>query len=206
MPTGYTAPIKEGISFEEFVWGCARSFGALILMRDDPTDAPIPEFKPSEYHANALVEARAELARLNAMTSEEADAEALREHANFVAERGRWQKDSDELRSKYEAMLAAAKAWKPPTANHAGLKEFMVSQIEESIRFDCHDYSTDMQSKPQSGEEWLSERIGQATDRIGRYAKENEEEIARANSRNSWVKQLHASVPMPRKLSTPTPD
>ena len=47
MPTGYTAPIKDGISFNDFMWGCARAFGALIMMRDDPPGTPIPErFEP----------------------------------------------------------------------------------------------------------------------------------------------------------------
>jgi hypothetical protein len=36
MPTGYTAAIKDGISFEKFVWDCARGMGALVMMRDEP--------------------------------------------------------------------------------------------------------------------------------------------------------------------------
>jgi hypothetical protein len=43
MPTGYTAPIADGMTFEQFALGCARAFGALVTMRDEPSDAPIPE-------------------------------------------------------------------------------------------------------------------------------------------------------------------
>ncbi|KKK60691.1 hypothetical protein LCGC14_3021870, partial [marine sediment metagenome] len=30
MPTGYTACIKDGISFEKFVMQCARAMGACV--------------------------------------------------------------------------------------------------------------------------------------------------------------------------------
>lgn len=54
MPTGYTANIKNGITFEEFALDCARNFGALIIMRDEPKDAPIPEqFEASKHHEEA---------------------------------------------------------------------------------------------------------------------------------------------------------
>ena len=38
MPTGYTLDLYNGkdITFEEFVLKCARAFGALIDMRDEP--------------------------------------------------------------------------------------------------------------------------------------------------------------------------
>ncbi len=63
MPTGYTADIAKGITFQQYAWSCARAFGALVMMRDEPSDAPIPEaFTPSDYHVKALAEARAKLA------------------------------------------------------------------------------------------------------------------------------------------------
>lgn len=52
MPTGYTSPLYEGkeISFEQFALRCARNFGALVMMREEPLDTPIPEkFNPCEY-------------------------------------------------------------------------------------------------------------------------------------------------------------
>jgi len=60
MPTGYTYPVVEGkiTEFSDFALSCARAFGALITMRDDPHDTPIPEtFEPSDYNAKKLAEA-----------------------------------------------------------------------------------------------------------------------------------------------------
>ena len=44
MPTGYTYDLYDGkdIEFPDFVMKCARAFGALIEIRDDPMDAAIP--------------------------------------------------------------------------------------------------------------------------------------------------------------------
>ena len=65
MPTGYTAAVKDGITFEQFAWSCARAFGALIDMRDSPTGAPIPQrFEPSQYNAVEAEKASAEIERL----------------------------------------------------------------------------------------------------------------------------------------------
>jgi hypothetical protein len=61
--TGYTATLTEkDQTFEQFVWACARNFGALITMRDDPMDAPVPElFELRSYYSERVEEARKEL-------------------------------------------------------------------------------------------------------------------------------------------------
>ena len=65
MPTGYTAYVQEGATFEEFVWRCARNFGALVTMRDEPTDVPVPDaFTPSKYHLEQIAVLEQEIIRL----------------------------------------------------------------------------------------------------------------------------------------------
>jgi len=62
MPTGYTNCIKDGVTFEQFVWKCARAMGALVMMRDEPSNAPIPvKFEPSNYYAEEVAKAKAKL-------------------------------------------------------------------------------------------------------------------------------------------------
>ena len=61
MPTGYTDLINNGCTFNEFVMGCARAFGATIDMRDEPLGAEIPEkFELSDYHSAKIDEAKRE--------------------------------------------------------------------------------------------------------------------------------------------------
>lgn len=80
MPTGYTDALYEGedVSFEQFVWRCARGMGALVTMRDDPPDTPIPmRFVPqTAYYDRELEAARAEVARIESMPLDEIAARA----------------------------------------------------------------------------------------------------------------------------------
>lgn len=53
MPTGYTATIKELISFKPFILSCAkvncaRTFDALVDMRNKLFDAPVPQKKKAK--------------------------------------------------------------------------------------------------------------------------------------------------------------
>ena len=81
MPTGYTLDLYDGkdITFEEFALRCARAFGALISMRDEPIDAPIPErFEPSDYHLKELEKAKKRLKEVKKWNEETAEQEAVR--------------------------------------------------------------------------------------------------------------------------------
>lgn len=197
MPTGYTAAIADGISFEKFVWSCARAMGALIMMRGDPSDAPIPQrFEPSDYNAKAVEKAKDELSRLKSMTREQASAEAsaafweaLRSHEKRVAE-------MTELRNKYSAMLAQVVQWEPPTADHQGFKDFMLQQLHESIKFDCDtSYYEKHAPECKSTDGWLAIATASAERDIAYHEKAHAEEVERTESRNAWIQALRDSVP-----------
>jgi hypothetical protein len=80
MPTGYTSYIGEGIEFKDWVLKCSRAFGALIEMRDESTDAQIPEaFEPSSYHVKQIKETENKLQSIKMMTLEELDLKAREE-------------------------------------------------------------------------------------------------------------------------------
>jgi hypothetical protein len=195
MPTGYTAAIKDGISFEKFVWTCARAFGALVNMRDDSMDAPIPqEFTPSPYYAESLARAQAELTRLKAMTTREISAACAADFAQAVKHNGERIAQANELRDKYAAMLAKVQAWTPPTPEHEGMKTFMADQITGSIRFDC---GTDYYTAPekQTPEQWHAEQIAAAIKDVRYHEKSLADENQRTAERNAWLAALRESVP-----------
>jgi hypothetical protein len=194
MPTGYTCDIAKGITFEQYAWSCARAFGALILMRDDPSDAPIPErFEPSDYMVKALAEAKAELARLDAMSLADAitaaDAEYVAETERCIQRRAEYA----ELRNKYNAMLAQVVQWEPPTPDHVKYKEFMVEQIRSSIDGDCNEkYITEPAQL--TGQQWLTLKITEARRSVAYHEKSHAEEVARTDNRNAWIKALRDSL------------
>jgi len=192
MPTGYTDKIKDGITFEQFIMSCARAFGALIEMRDDPTDAKIPdEFKPSDYYIKELEKANAELVNFTHLSKLEIQEKANEEYKQAMIEYRRRKQENIDLFNAYNSMLVQVENWNPPSSDHIELKNFMISQIRESIKFDC--YEPDMPA-PKTGETWAVEKLESIVWDIEYYTKENEEEIERINGRNKWVRQLRESI------------
>lgn len=202
MPTGYTAGVADGTitTFPEFAMRCARSFGALIEMRDSPSDAPIPDaFEPSTYHRERIAEARAELARLEAMTPEEIQAGAEEANREAMESWERRVREDCETRQRYEAMLTEARAWEPPSPEHRGMKTFMVEQLEESIRYDATKWE---RPEPETPEDWHSDRIAKAARDIAYHTEEDRKERERTAERNRWVRLLRESL---EGYATPVP-
>jgi hypothetical protein len=196
MPTGYTAIIQDGGTFEQFVWACARQFGALIMMRDEPSNAKVPEkFEPSDFYEKELEQAKARLLKLTSMSQDE----LREEYGNHLkkldaAKIERRERDAS-TKARYEAALEKARAWVPPTPDHKGLKDFMISQIQESIDFDIIGPGYD--PKYLTFGEWKAEEKERALRNIERYSTEHVKELERTKGRNAWVDALRKSVPQP---------
>lgn len=196
MPTGYTDAIADDITFNDFAMRCARAMGALVMMRDEPSSAPIPErFEPSDYHAKKIAEATATLDRLADMTEVEMEQSASDAYEAAVAAQAAAIHRNATLREKYNAMLAKVEAWQSPSADHDGLKKFMVEQITMSIDFDCDNrYYRDQKPTKLTGAEWRAQEEAKARKDIAYHKTENAEEIERTEARNTWLRQLRESL------------
>lgn len=193
MPTGYTSAVADGISFEQFVWRCARAMGALVMMRDHPTDAPIPErFEPSDYNAKRLAEAKVEWSRVIGMSIADANACATVANAEATGSHAKRLQDRNDLRAKYQAMLDKVMAWTPPSAEHVGFKVFMADQLKQSIDFDCSN-RYDEPPAALSGVEWRAAAVAKAARDIEYHTQANAEEIDRTEQRNEWLRALRES-------------
>lgn len=208
MPTGYTSFIADGISFERFALVCARAFGACVIMRDDPINAPIPErFEPDRYHSTRVKECIERLQELSVMSEEEAQASAAQEYEDSVAGYRESINKSRKLKSQYTAMLAQVMAWTPPTPDHQGLKDFMIRQIDDSMHGDCSDeyvrhleqYIADIEKL--TADEWKAKSIQDLQKSIAYHSKKQEEENARTASRSEWISQLRASLASTTEVS-----
>jgi len=194
MPTGYTAKIEEGCTFEEYLWGCARAFGALVTMRDEPMNAQIPEkFEPSKYHTEALEKANQELSRLDSLSKEQI-AEAIEtEHKEVEEANANYKREAERKNKNYKHIREQVEAWEPPSPDHADMKRFMLEQID--ICYPVFEYQRDMpQSNPDA---WLAEKKQKAARDIEYHANELAKEIERTEGRNKWLTQLRQSVPQP---------
>jgi len=198
MPTGYTASIAKGISFNEYALLCARAFGACVMMRDSPMDEEIPgEFKPSDYHKDRLEEAKKHLEKVKAMSLDECEAEAKLAYERVYKECKKSIKENEELKAKYESMLAKVEAYVPPTEEYVNFKKFMRDQIADSIRFDCSgDYYEKRltQLKQMTGEEWRESEIDLHLSSIEYEEEQHKEEIERCAGRTKWMRELRNSL------------
>lgn len=195
MPSFYTYPVADGtvVDLKPFALACARSFGALVRLRDDPSDAEVTDavFAPSEYFPESLRRAEVRLAKLNAMSPaerEEAAATAFEEEAD------RWRKEVAlriATRARYNAMLEKVLAWQPPSADHQGLQTFMVAQINEAIEWD-----TALPPAPTrgTGEAWALAEAAAATRSIQYLQEKVAEELALCAQQKAWYLALVASL------------
>ena len=195
MPTGYTSPVGDGkiTEFKDFALSCARAFGALITMRDDPMDAPIPdEFTPSTYHVEGLAAAQTQLAELQAMSPEQIAAKAHEAETARIEADQKYAAERAETKARYEAMLAHANAYVPPSPDHEDYRQFMIDQLTNSIDFDCNGREG---IKPEvSPEEWYAAAVRNTEWNIKYHTEEGQKEMERAAERTLWVKQLKESL------------
>lgn len=198
MPTGYTAELYDGkdISFNDFVLNCARAMGAAIMQRDDGPGPIAGEYEVGTYYLDSLTKAQERLAELEGWKAEDWKAAERKEReaqTNSVNEA--IQKAADR-RSRYESMLVQVQGWRPPTSEHEGLKNFMVEQLEQSIKFDCSTtYLTVPPMRP--WEEFKVAELLRAQKAVDRAAESWQEEQDRTAGRNKWVADLRSSLVKP---------
>lgn len=193
MATGYTADVCSGkqTEFADFAMTCARAFGALITMRDDPMDADVPEeFEPGTYNAKRLEEATTAASELRSMTAERAEKAASEAYETAIARHLEYEAEENASDARVEAMMERVSAWTPPTAEHVEMKKFMLEQLRISKR------GSYRSAPPQklSGPDWLdAERLKVECD-IAYHAAEHAKEVERAKGRTEWVRALRASL------------
>jgi hypothetical protein len=194
MPTGYTHAVCDGkvTEFPEFAMSCARAFGALIMMRDDPMDASIPEeFKPdTRYYDERIAADMEEMGKIQAMSHTEADASAHAEHLAAIIHRRDYLASKEAEAARINAMIAKVRAWHPPTPDHVEMKSFMLEQLRISLP---GDYAPSI-PEALDGPEWRQKKINELSAAVARNREEVRKEIERAKGRTEWVKALRASL------------
>jgi hypothetical protein len=198
--------IDNQLSFEQFVWRMARQFGALVTMRDDPADAPIPaELLPDDFHRNALEESREKVALLSAMTHDERVAHGRKLLADSILSHQRCIDDKQPEIKRVREVIAEAEAWEPPTPGHEGLRREMLRQLQESISYSAGDYLQNAiaEAKATSPMQAFSKSLQTATENTAYHEEHYAEEVARTKQRNEWINQLRESLRPPHKAPSP---
>lgn len=196
MPTGYTSELmKKGMEFKLFVLQCARDFGALISMRDDPMDAPIPEkFEPSTYSREARAKAIDKHTQLRAMTDTERISFGESEKAKSIKQAVESIEEAEMENQRLIKMRSSVSVWVPPTDEHKELKTFMLNQIDISMNDTSYSKERLSEAEKRSPMDYFVKSLSGAARDIKYYTEEMEKEIERAEKRTEWVRQLRKSI------------
>jgi len=196
MPTGYTAAIEDNkdMSLKEFILVCMPAFSrSRYEERSRDPEILLRDFEVGSYYLDKLAENRKELDNFISLSEEEQ--KALMEEEKLEKEEGykkAW-KENDDLKAAYYRMLLFVDGWVcPDTCKN--LKEFMQSQLKESISFDCKFYPDLYEFKYTSFEEWRDAKIKNLEEDVSYSEKSLEEEVARVNKSNEWIRALREAV------------
>jgi hypothetical protein len=161
MPTGYTARIKNGITFKEFALHCACS------RFYDCSELP-DKFIVSDYYSKEIVELTKELNHLNSMTDDELEIASQKECEFENRERVELRNEKIDLKNKYNDMLNEVEKWIPPSKEHRYFKKYMIEQIKSSIDCDCGwlDTLEEVSFYRVAGKEWYKLKKSQLLEKI----------------------------------------
>lgn len=194
MPTGYTADIYEGknVSFSDFALLCARAFGACIEQRDDDAnDKPklIEKNDKDNYNIKRLEEAK----MWKKPTKAEFDDYVKKQTAYYNEQIDKQNK----LKASYQQMLDKANDWTPPTSEHEGLKQFMIDQLSESLKFDCgnHYYKRELiDVQHLTYEKYVNDMRASNKRDIEYHTEQLKKDNERVDARNEWISALYKSL------------
>ena len=203
MPTAYTNQIIEGdgVDLRTFMLSCVRAMGVLVTMRDEPFDAPIPKelVEASTYYIDALDRAKAEHARLTAMSSAEMEAEIEKVYLRLCTSWEEMRAKAAKDKTRYEDMLAQVNAWTPPTEEHRGFKAFMVAQLTESIKTDCESALECPAPKRPSTTAVRHTDLRSAQGDVDYYTRKLAAARLREGEDGAWLKAFWGSLPPPEE-------
>lgn len=195
MPTGYTADVADGkiTTLKEYALACSRAFGALITMRDDPYDTPIPTHFVADtaYYDEGIGEAQNEIALILLSTEAELEAKLAKRNKEVLEYREQRFRKNEDIRGNYLAMIAKVEEWQGAPE---GVKEFMLRQLVDSLEFDVSDDPLKYCEDVMTLEDWVADELQSLHDRIETYTKSRDEEIIRVEGRNEWLDQFHKSL------------
>lgn len=205
MPSGYTEGILSGTinDLNDFIWMCARGFGAFITQKDNIDEPPILKEKPNPYYKNKIKQLLNEQQKYNEYTDNDWQSTYLKYIEDQLKDIDNNIKEKIESKEKYENILNQVKEWIPPNENFHKLKSFMINQIEESIDFDC-DTSFWQERKNKISnlklEQYKRNVLNDINESLISNKEYYDEEVQRVKERNQWKQQLIESIGLPKIL------
>jgi hypothetical protein len=144
----------------------------------------------TSYYDAQIAKCEARLSELESMSLEQASVLCGAERAEVLKRNAKWRTDNAKLVEAYERMRGQVASWTPPTSEHAGLKRFMLEQLETGSPGDW----VPRDPEPMSAPEWLGAQLLEMRRTLASSRHRREEELTRSAERNAWLQALLASV------------
>jgi hypothetical protein len=171
-------------------------------MRDHPLDSPYEPRTPSEYYVNSLQSQREKLEETKTMTDEA----IVRDFENLLNDSLKYHERELEKTKvnlgRLNSIMESAKSWVPPTEDHEGVRDYMIDQLEITIKADgdpSYHVNKIVQAKKELEEGidpkvYREERIKEIEDRISYYEVEVQKELERCKDSNEWMDKFLESI------------
>lgn len=183
MATGYTHGVLDGkvTTLKDYL---SKFF---IGREEDEVKA---DRKPDLYHQEQLIQARKDLERAKRISLAEAAQIVEAEHQRNLKDETRFQEKQKVERKRLEDMLQKVEAWDAEGNEICeDIKKYAISQLKETIQFDCRVGSL-YPTKARTPEEYIQDELDQATRDIGYHTKGWNEEVDRCLKQNEAVRIL----------------
>lgn len=205
MPTGYTSRIIDGsiTNFKEYAILCTRAFGAAMHERDDSfTTKAVKLREPSKYHMDVLKGLEKEKMELEKISDKTL---VDKRKADIMDDVKRYQDYITKAEKAKERLLAIrieVEAWNPPTDEHQRYKEFMLEQLDVTIKSDGD--STYWEGELAKSSEKLLESFDPAKERERKrldyeeqfkyHTEAYEKEVKSCNAANEWLQSVYRTL------------
>lgn len=197
MATGYTTGIKDGTikDFKDFTLTCARAFGACIMQKEDSLLEPPKLEEVKDFYPFMIEEVERQIQVLKDTSDQDLVSQSIKEKTKSYTESVEAIREKRKLREKYEKILDDAKNWDVDD-DFQDLKNFMIDQLEESIKWDCSTKYNDesiteyFSSTAITADEIRAEKMDRLKRDLVWYNEKYAEDVKDVNDRNEWKIKL----------------
>lgn len=200
MANGYTWLVREGkvTTLREFALRCSGMIGYnYVLAREGVEQPALVKQVVNDYYIQAVVEARADVAKYDAMTLAEAATELRQTCGTFAKQTTEYVEDQEKAISRFVGMRAKVEAWNPPTPDHEEFKAALLRELDQAISYAHRCYKNQVTAIPQpvtDVEKWLDIRRKCCRERLAEVEAELAAQEKRVDEANEWNRALVASL------------
>lgn len=189
---------KEFPSFDQFALKCIRGYGIFTHLNEDEKEGLLTRPVVSDYYENLIKKTENEFALFLKSTKEQRqkmfEIEIKKELEYFTEQINK----ERELKEKYITLKEETKAYKPPSKEYTQFKNYMLDQLDQSIKYDCGNelwYQERIKNVENiTFEVWEEEKMEIYNARISNYKDLFKKEKETVTKINQQIDQLYQSL------------